>query len=579
MRDPQPRLLTKLLLLLWRKSANRLPLQFRVLYRQFLLRIVDFEALSGQADVVGFLGQFTGVLIMLSLIHAFVAFIYLVSPGTPADRLSFAWHAEQYLIATMMLVVGLIAVLTWDAIFPDRRDVMVLSPLPIPGHTILFAKIAASGTILGIAILALNIASGLAWPLVLGIQHGLAGIPQSFLAYWLTMIVASSLVFCFVLTVQGITALLLPRRLFLGLSALLQLATFALFLGGYFLQPAVTTPQAVAAFENQHLMAWSPSIWIFALFNQLNGTSHPAIVPLAWRAWIGLAVVAIGAAASLLLCYLRTLRKTVEEPDLVPKPGGSHWSPRFGSSIQTAIILFTIRALMRSRQHRLGVAFYLGIGFAIALFCMRFPGTQSNALNDALRPVSTRFLMATIVMMSFAIVGLRSAFSLPISLKANWALQVTQLRPSAKYIAACRRSLILLAVAPVWIASAIFSWFYEPLLQAAGHLAILALLGLILADLNLLGFHKIPFTCSYLPGKSNIQLSFWVYLLLFIPLTIQGAQFEQRALNHRIQYLCVVIALAFVSTALWALNHRLSKSAVLNFEETHPEEITTLRLG
>ena len=30
----------------------------------------------------------------------------------------------------MMLTVGLIAVICWDSIFPDRRDVMVLSPLP-----------------------------------------------------------------------------------------------------------------------------------------------------------------------------------------------------------------------------------------------------------------------------------------------------------------------------------------------------------------------------------------------------------------------------------------------------------------
>jgi len=37
--------------------AERLPLQFRVLYRQFLLRVVDLEALSIQADVPRLLGQ------------------------------------------------------------------------------------------------------------------------------------------------------------------------------------------------------------------------------------------------------------------------------------------------------------------------------------------------------------------------------------------------------------------------------------------------------------------------------------------------------------------------------------------
>ncbi|MGA9668713.1 MAG: hypothetical protein WBQ94_05865, partial [Terracidiphilus sp.] len=51
---------------------NRLPLDFRILCTQFLLRVIDLEALSIQADVVGFLGQFAGVLIMLSIVHATV---------------------------------------------------------------------------------------------------------------------------------------------------------------------------------------------------------------------------------------------------------------------------------------------------------------------------------------------------------------------------------------------------------------------------------------------------------------------------------------------------------------------------
>ena len=45
---------------------------------------------------------------MLSLIHAFMAYVYLCNPQTMADRIAFIWHSEQYLISTMMLVVGLI---------------------------------------------------------------------------------------------------------------------------------------------------------------------------------------------------------------------------------------------------------------------------------------------------------------------------------------------------------------------------------------------------------------------------------------------------------------------------------------
>src|ERR1017187_7306477 len=138
-----------------RKLAELLPLQFRVLYRQFLLRVIDLEALSIEADILRYLGQFAGVLIMFSVIYTFRAFVYIWDPSlAPQVLLGMAWSAEQSLISTMMLVIGLITIISWDATFPDRRDVMVLSPLPITPRTILFAKIAASGAILGFAVLA-----------------------------------------------------------------------------------------------------------------------------------------------------------------------------------------------------------------------------------------------------------------------------------------------------------------------------------------------------------------------------------------------------------------------------------------
>jgi len=105
----------------------RLPLDFRVLYRQFMLRVIDLEALSIQADVERFLGQFAGVLIMISLISAFGAFFSTIAPPTtPEGWLALAWHTEQFSVTTMMLVVGLLTVVSWDSTFPDRRDVVVL---------------------------------------------------------------------------------------------------------------------------------------------------------------------------------------------------------------------------------------------------------------------------------------------------------------------------------------------------------------------------------------------------------------------------------------------------------------------
>jgi hypothetical protein len=139
-------------------------------------------------------------------------------------------------------------------------------------------------------------------------------------------------------------------------------------------------------------------------------------------------------------------------------------------------------------------------------------------------------------MMSLAVIGLRSVFPLPISLTANWLLRITQLCPSQKYIAATRRSLLFFAVVPVWLVLALLSLSFRPWHQVVEHLAVLALLGYVFAELSLIGFYKVPFTCSYLPGKSNIQFAFWGLVVVLLVLAVSFAPFEQAALSDPFRY-------------------------------------------
>jgi hypothetical protein len=440
--------------------------------------------------------------------------------------------------------------------------------------TILCAKVSASFSVLGIAVLMLNLATGPVYPLLLGPLHGsLWGVPRFCIAYWFTMAAASLFLYGSVLTVQGFTSLMLPRRIFLRLSAILQLAAFGLFLGVYFLSPNLPTLAACRAPESQLWLAYSPAYWFFALFNQLNGSLPSELTWLALRAWVALGIIIVGAAASLLFCYLRTMKKTVEEPDLVPGAHGLHWVLHFGSPLQSAIVLFSFRSLTRSRQHRVLFAFFLAVVFAIALALLR--GELSAVGQKSLSP---DFLIATIMMMAFAILGLRCVFSLPISLTANWVLRTTQLCPSQKYIAATRRSVLILAVVPVWLVSALLSFPFRPFTQVAGHLAVLAFVGYILAELSLIGFYKVPFTCSFLPGKTNFQLIFWGFLVLFITVAVPLMSQEWEALHDLFQYVCTVAVLVAVASALWAFNYHRAKSAILYFEELADDVITTLGL-
>ncbi len=148
--------------------------QFRVLYREFLFRMVDLELLSADAlgDSNKLLGQFAALLIFVSVGLSLPALGAGEGPANmpPELRLFGIWGVEHFLIATTMLVVGLFAVLSWDSTFPDRRDVLVLAPLPVRARTMFLAKVASAATALSLTVVFLHSVAGFLGPLAFGSQ-------------------------------------------------------------------------------------------------------------------------------------------------------------------------------------------------------------------------------------------------------------------------------------------------------------------------------------------------------------------------------------------------------------------------
>ena len=142
--------------------------QFRALYREFLFRLVDLEILSERADTTKLLGQIAAMLAAASLMLTGGAFRLTRLPLPAEQVLITAWPEEHSLIAITMVAVGLFTVLCWDSTFPDRRDILILGPLPLRPRTMFLAKVAALGTALSITIVAVNVFTGITYPLALG---------------------------------------------------------------------------------------------------------------------------------------------------------------------------------------------------------------------------------------------------------------------------------------------------------------------------------------------------------------------------------------------------------------------------
>jgi hypothetical protein len=549
---------------LFLRGIEHLPRDFRVLHGQFLLRVIDLDALSIEADIPRFLGQFAGVLIMFSFIHAFAVYVAI---------LEYPFRLEHYLISTMMLVAGLITVVSWDSIFPDRRDIMVLGPLPLRPVRVMAAKVCAAASLLGIAILALNTAPGFVAPLLLGQLHAsFFGFFQVLAAYWITIVAATLFLFCAVLTVQGIASLLLPYRTFLRVSAFLQLVSFGAFITVYFFEPALGTLAELLAPQNQRVLQYSPQFWFLGLFNQVNGTLPAELSWLAARAWIAISITLFGGAGSLLFSYPRVMKKIVEQPDLDPTRSSRRSVAWLGSSLQAAIAIFCYRSIMRSRQHRVALAFCWSVVFAIFVSMLRRIATNGP------EPVSLSLILPTMIMMSFAVAGLRGIFSLPVSLKANWILRVTQLRPTVTYIAATRRSLQVFGVLPVLVFSAALSFHFRPISHAYRHVAFLAIFGFILVEMSLVHFDKVPFTCSFIPGKTNFQIVFWGAVFAFMILSLLFGRYELHTLGWVRSYAILMTMSGLVAIGFWIFNRLHARTAVLYYDEVIPEFITRLGL-
>src|SRR3989441_2679298 len=99
--------------------------------------------------------------------------------------------------------MGVIAAFTWDALGFDRRDAMVLGPLPVSGATVISAKLSALAVLLlsGAAVVNLMTAGPLA--LVASHHTGAPAPAQQFFAHIVAAMCAGALVFFVLVTIRG----------------------------------------------------------------------------------------------------------------------------------------------------------------------------------------------------------------------------------------------------------------------------------------------------------------------------------------------------------------------------------------
>jgi len=557
--------------------------QFRALVRLFAYRFFDTDILSVRGDLSSLLSQFAALLAALSLVLALATspkYAGLYQHLTANQLYAAAWADQEFLISTSMAIIGVFSLMLWDALFPDRRDCLILGTMPVRIRDVFAAKLTALGAALGLAVVAVNCFTGLVCPfLIVPGASGAVDAARDFAAFWLVIALASLFVFLLLLAVQGVALHLLPHDLYQRWSSLIQTGAFFAVLMLYFLTPPLASPHSLAAPENRLWYALVPSYWFFGLFQVLTGSSNAAVHALARRAMGAIGLAALVAAATYTLAYARQMRRAVEQSGI--SPSRRAFMPWRGiaqvlarRAPERSILVFIGRTLARSRQHRLLLAVYAGMGMAyvfsqVAYVLYHFQAARYGAVEGRAQTA----LGIPLILLFFLIIGLRVSFSIPMEVRANWLFRLTDPFDSGAYLNATRKTLLLFALAPVVAVAAPIYMAVWPGPRALGHAAFLGVFGLLIVELALTGFAKVPFTCSYLPGKANFKIMFGVYWGLLIIVSEIVTDVEQRALRHRSSY-SWLMGITLAAWLLAALRGRWARARIpaLSFEE-QPEPV------
>ena len=194
--------------------------QKSLLVDHFLGRLLESELVSKQAEARVTLIQILAVLtipgfvISALLINKYSALANghdgLASLAALNDKCRFLFFS--------MVVMGLVTVLEWDALFPDRRDFLILSPLPVDGGTLLRAKVQSLLQFLLLFSAFVNLIPAILFPFIAG-AGSLAYLGRFALSHVFTVFAGNAFVFFSLITVQGVLMNLLGTRAFRRISA------------------------------------------------------------------------------------------------------------------------------------------------------------------------------------------------------------------------------------------------------------------------------------------------------------------------------------------------------------------------
>ena len=548
------------------------------LLRHFLLRFFDSDLIThpGQtaAALIGafsiFAPWFPFVVGPLKEKYAYVSRLPVAEPYRQAVLAD-----ELWLITLMMSATGLLTAMKWQALFPGLADYRVLGPLPLRSRQIFAAKLGSLILVASAAVVTLNLLPGIGFPAVSASRWAINPSMGARIAAHLGACVSASYFFFFALVaVQGVLLHLLRGPRFSRVAGLLQWvltsAMLILIVVSFSIEPQVT-----ATVLEPRVARWLPPVWFLGWHQAMLGDPNPAMATLALEARWGL----VGAIGLVLMTYVAGYRRHRRLLVEGPRPSANHrrWHGLLLDRIvpepaEQAVTVFLARMLAGSSQHRMVLMGYGAFGLALSVTAI--PGLRRLVAPERL--AAACFIYVHVILLILLLMGTRHLFSIPVELRAHWIFQITEGQGRRRWMRAVDRfvlfwgALVVIAV-PFPLEVKLLGW------RAASEAVLIAALGLLIYQALFSSWAKLPFTCSYLPGKTPMWIRALQLFALLGSLPMVNAILLE-CLYHPLFYAAALTILAGVSMRLRAARREAWHDVPLRYDEAPEPAVHSLNL-
>jgi hypothetical protein len=549
---------------------------FRLLWKAFLEQFVanesttsDLQTRRAIVGVVAFLVT-PGLFLMMRTMSSYELTLKIAAARNMPELIEARLAQLAVLfVSYAMVTTGVLTVFIWDALVFDKRDSMVLGPLPLRGTTIVAAKLAALATFLLGPALVVNLTSGVPFGLVTGLTEG--RFLQHLAGHLIGTIGGAVFLFCALVTARGLLVLLVSPQFATTVGSLLQF----IFMSAVLCFMMVPTAMGKST---------APIAWFFGVFEWMRGSREPGVDVLAQRALIALPLSVISAIAVTFAGYWKQMRAALAPSARVGASAGLRRRVARilagRDSIARATADFVLVTLARSRPQQVPIAITASMAVAIIGVAL---ATREGGFEE-LRTPRTAVLWIPMVLGYWTVVGLRASFMMPTELAAAWGFRVHSRMPSASYWSGVRAAMIAFAAAPALAAN---GFVVAPLAGwrvAAVHTVVVCLSVVSTAQFVSLLVESVPFTRAYPPGHAKLKTRWPLYLLGMYAAAYLPVRMELRALYEPERWLVLLGWSAVLIIVLEIAGRRLAlrwkvQTDVEAEADADPEALTVLNIG